>query len=179
MLRYNFLSFYKGESNEQSAKECYNAIEQALGDLGILTPLTLIGALATVRVECGRSFKPVVEIASGEVYEGRKDLGNTQVGDGVRFKGRGYIQLTGRDNYKTYGEKLGIDLVNNPDLTLQPEVSAKILALYFKNRAVNVACNNNDWLEVRKKINGVNRSTGLPNGWNEFESVVNQYLKKL
>lgn len=173
MLRFHFLSFYKGSPIEVDARICYEAIEKALGDEGILTPLTLLGALATIRVEVGRSFKPVLEIASGDAYEGRRDLGNTQVGDGRRFKGRGWIQITGRANYETFGRRIGVDLINNPDLALTVENSAKILAAYFKDRNVHQWCNQRDWRMVRIRVNG-----GL-NGFDTFMLVVNQFLNKL
>jgi hypothetical protein len=173
MLKYHFLSFYRNQPVEKNASECYDVIEKALGDDGILTPFTLLGALATIRVEVGRNFKPVLEVASGDAYEGRASLGNTQPGDGRRFKGRGYIQLTGRANYTYYGNKLGLDLVNNPDLALDPVISARILSLYFKDRKVNEACNFRDWRRVRILVNG-----GL-NGHSTFISVVNQFLVKL
>jgi len=171
MLLSHFLSFYK--PNDTNARECYLAIENALYEEKILTPLTLIGALATVRVECGRSYKPVTEFASGEAYEGRTDLGNTEVGDGVRFKGRGYIQITGRANYATYGKRIGVDLLSNPELALDVKNSAKILVMYFKDRKVNVACDAKDWEFVRRKVNG-----GL-NGYKEFLDIINQFLTKL
>lgn len=56
------------------------------------------------------------EIASGAAYEGRADLGNTQKGDGVRFKGRGLIQTTGRKNYQDFKDKFGVDVINHPEL---------------------------------------------------------------
>lgn len=176
MLKSQFLSFYKGTPNETSASLCYDAIEKALFEQGILSRNTLIGALATIRVEVGKAYKPIEEYASGEAYEGRASLGNTQAGDGKRFKGRGFIQLTGRFNYTHYGTVLGIDLVNNPELALDINNSAKILALYFKERSCNIACDNNDWLSCRKKVNGVN-ANGMPNGWESFKSVVDQFIK--
>lgn len=168
-LRSHFLSFYP--DSRTSADACYIAVSEALDEQGILTPLTLIGALATVRTEVGRKFLPIREIASGEAYEGRLDLGNTQPGDGVRYAGRGLIQLTGRDNYKRYGDKLGINLVDNPDLALDMVVSAKILAIYFKDRRVNEACNAQNWLLARRLVNG-----GF-NGYDTFKRVVDAYLK--
>ena len=173
MLKYHFLSFYRGSSVENDARICYDAIEKALGDEGILTPLTLLGALATIRVEVGRSFKPVLEIASGDAYEGRRDLGNTQAGDGRRYKGRGWIQITGRSNYDIFGKRIGVDLINNPDLALTVENSAKILAAYFKDRRVHEFCNQRDWRMVRIRVNG-----GL-NGFDTFMLVVNQFLNRL
>jgi len=173
MLLSHFLSFYKGQSNEQSARECYLAVEHALWEERILTPLTLIGALATVRVEVGKNYKPIREFASGEAYEGRLDLGNTEPGDGIKYVGKGLIQLTGRANYANYGKRLGVDLLGNPDLALDLKVSAKILAMYFKDRKVNVACDAKDWEFARRKVNG-----GL-NGYSEFIKVINQFLSKL
>lgn len=167
MDKSTFLKFYKGSVD---AETCYVLVTDALKDLGIYTPDTLLGAVATVRIECGRAFKPILEYASGSAYEGRSDLGNTIKGDGIKYKGRGYIQLTGRANYDHYGKILGFDLVGNPDLALSPLLSAKILALYFKERKVDVACNKRDWKEVRHLVNG---------GYNnlaDFLSVVSQYL---
>ncbi len=68
------------------------------------------------------------EFADGSAYEGRRDLGNTQAGDGPRYKGRGFVQLTGRNNYTKYAQILGIDLVGNPELAADPQYAAKILA---------------------------------------------------
>jgi predicted chitinase len=177
MLKSQFLSFYKGTPYEKPAGESYDVIEKALFEQGILSRNTLIGALATVRVEVGRDFKSKKEFSSGEQYEGTTTLGNTQPGDGAKYKGRGFIQLTGRYNYTSYGNKLGIDLVNNPDLALETEIAGKIFALYFKEKNVQEACDSGDWLTARKKVNGVNPSTGKPNGWNEFQNIINQFVK--
>lgn len=184
-----FLGLCKGQNNLANAEVAWDAIYNAFLNLPCPTcgsasatvhPLVMAGALATVRVECGRSYLPVVEYASGQAYEGRIDLGNTQPGDGVRYKGRGYIQITGRHNYATYGAKIGVDLINNPELALDVTNSAKILAHYFTDRKVVQACVAGDWLTVRKLVNGVNRKTGLPNGWDEFKakpsSIINQFL---
>lgn len=165
-----FLRFYKGTPNEKSASDCFDAISKALVVIGILTELTLIGALATVRVEVGRAFKPIEEQSSGQAYEGRKDLGNYVPGDGVKYKGRGFIQLTGRANYESYGKKFSIDLVCHPELALDIETSAMILAQYFKDRGVNKSCDASDWTKARKLVNGGT------NGLTEFLSVINQYI---
>jgi putative chitinase len=68
---------------------------------------------------------------------GAKNLGNTQEGDGWTFRGRGFTQLTGREAYETMGNKLGIDLVNKPELAADPEIAAKIAVQYWKDRVVS------------------------------------------
>lgn len=164
------MSFYNGTPEGPSASACYDAIQAALMTLGIYTDLTMAGAMATVRVETAKTFAPIEEYDSGQQYEGRHDLGNDVPGDGVKFKGRGYIQLTGRFNYETYLHKLGVDLIGNPALALDPATSAKIFAQYFKDRGCNVACNNLQWTKCRQLVNGGT------NGLDVFLSVINQYL---
>ena len=89
-----------------------------------------------------------------------------QPGDGAKYHGRGYIQITGRANYRSYGQKLGVDLENNPELALDPTISAKILACYFKDWGVATAAKVGDWRKVRKLVNG-----GY-NGWDVFSKYV-------
>ena len=76
-------------------------------------------------------FKHMEEIASGEKYEGRKDLGNTQKGDGKKYKGRGPVQVTGRDNYRKIYEEFFIpnglgeyNIVENPELGSDPRIGS-------------------------------------------------------
>lgn len=173
MTKSAFISFYTGTPYEKGAGECYDAIEKALKNEGICSPFVLLGALATVRVEVGKSFKPIEEIGTGAQYEGRADLGNQVPGFGRKYRGRGYIQLTGYYNYKNYGDRIGIDLVCRPELALEMDNSARILATYFKERGVSRACEEKDWYRVRKLVNG-----GL-NGYAIFLSVINQYISKL
>ena len=99
-------------------------------------------------------FRTTEEFASGKEYNGRKDLGNTQPGDGPRFKGRGLLQLTGRANYADYGKALGVDLVNNPTLAAQPALSLKIACEYWKRRNINADCDRDDAQAVTRKVNG-------------------------
>lgn len=140
-------------------------IAKALAQAGMTDKNTIIAALATIKTETG-SFQPIPEYSSGAEYNGRADLGNTQPGDGPRFKGRGYIQLTGRANYTSYGQKLGVNLVNNPDLALQPDVAAKVLVQYFKDHNIPAMAQAGNWMGVRKAVNG-----GL-NGWGTFIGAV-------
>jgi predicted chitinase len=94
------------------------------------------------------------EIASGKAYEGRKDLGNTQKGDGVKYKGHGAIQITGRANHKACGEALGLDLINNPLLITLPEHTFRAAGWYWASRGLNALADRNDIRAITKKVNG-------------------------
>ena len=86
--------------------------------------------LATVKHETADTFQPIRE-RGGEKYfqryEGRKDLGNVYQGDGVKFHGRGYVQITGRTNYERASRVVGVDLLSDPDRAMQPKIAVKIL----------------------------------------------------
>jgi predicted chitinase len=82
-----------------------------------------------------------------------KILGNKQIGDGEKYHGRGFIQLTGRDNYRMASQSLGIDLLNDPDLAERPDVAAKIAIWYWKTRVKPYINNFNDTKAVTQKIN--------------------------
>lgn len=92
--------------------------------------------LAQIGHESAR-FVYTEEIASGKAYEGRKDLGNTQVGDGIKFKGRGLIQITGRNNYTEISKAWGIDFINNPKLLSTPEYAVKSACWWWNKRGLN------------------------------------------
>jgi hypothetical protein len=145
-------------------------VEGALESRGMPDTTVKIGAIATIAVETARTFRPIDEFGDDEyftrMYEGRADLGNTRKGDGARYHGRGYIQLTGRSNYRGYGDKLGFPLEKRPELAKTPEVAAAVLADYFKSRGVDKSALQRDWESVRRKVNG-----GL-NGWDPFRIVV-------
>jgi peptidoglycan hydrolase-like protein with peptidoglycan-binding domain len=146
-------------------------LEQALNECGLTDRASTIAAIATIGTEVP-AFLPISEYGGPayftKMYEGRKDLGNTQPGDGARYHGRGFIQLTGRANYRAYGAKLGLPLEQNPDLALQPDVAARILAQYMKDHGIGTLAAKGDWQGVRKAVNG-----GL-NGWDRFSTLVQQ-----
>lgn len=101
-------------------------------------------------------FKTLREYATGKAYEGRRDLGNTQPGDGVRFKGRGIFQTTGRANYLQLGIKKGRrDLfINAPELLEQPEYAVWSACEYWSTRGLNDAANHADSDILKKKFKG-------------------------
>ena len=139
----------------------------------ITTNLRLAHFLSQCAHESG-NFKWVVELASGKAYEGRKDLGNTQPGDGVKFKGRGYIQLTGRANYDKFSKFVNEDCVSNPDLvsTKYPMLSA---AYFFDKNKLWKICDLGSTDEVVEKVSRrVNGGTnGLLDRQQKFDKIWN------
>src|SRR5690349_21071754 len=128
-------------------------LNQAMQEFQIDTPLRQAAFIAQVAHESG-SLRYVKEIASGEAYEGRKDLGNTHEGDGVRFKGRGLIQTTGRSNYLACGLALGVDLVDAPELLESPEMACRSAGWFWESRGLNALADKEDFKLITKKING-------------------------
>jgi len=100
-------------------------------------------------------FKTTVEYASGKAYNGRADLGNRPgTNDGVTYKGRGLIQLTGRSNYATMGKKLGVDFINNPNLAAQFPYAAITAAQFWSDKNLNVYADVGDINAITRRING-------------------------
>jgi peptidoglycan hydrolase-like protein with peptidoglycan-binding domain len=124
-------------------------------------------ALGTIRAETG-SFQPISEgisrfntSAGGHpfnLYDNRSDLGNQGPPDGASFKGRGFVQLTGRANYTKFSAELGMGdkLVVQPDLANDPQIAAQLLALFLKDKeaAIRRALANNDLATARRLVNG-------------------------
>ncbi|HEY0839635.1 MAG TPA: glycoside hydrolase family 19 protein [Vulgatibacter sp.] len=102
----------------------------ACEEAGIDTRLRLAAFLAQIGHESGE-LRYWEELASGIAYEGRRDLGNTQPGDGIRYKGRGPGQLTGRKNYRAAGKALGIDLEADPQRASAVEVGFRVAGWYW------------------------------------------------
>lgn len=120
---------------------------------GITDPTELAMFMAQMSHESG-SFRYAEEIHDGSDYEGSSILGNNQPGDGPRFKGRGYIQLTGRWNYGHYGKMVGVDLVNNPQLAADPDIAAAVAIAYYMDRVDRDAARRGDVKSVTYAING-------------------------
>ncbi|HYO63823.1 MAG TPA: peptidoglycan-binding protein [Pyrinomonadaceae bacterium] len=135
----------------------YPFLVAAMVEFDITTPLRIAAFVAQLAHESAE-FRFMEEIwgptAAQKRYEGRKDLGNTQPGDGFRFKGRGPIQITGRANYTKYGKLLGIDLVDNPALAATPEVGFRTAGLYWKMNNCNALADQQKFIAITKAING-------------------------
>lgn len=126
-----------------------------------------IAILATVRVETGgrvasQIFSPIKEEGSFNYFvqhywdnvHVRTMLGNQSDVDAIRYIGRGFVQITGRDNYAHFGQEIGVNLLDRPDEALEANTAALILAVFFKERGCVTAANAKDWDLVRKHVNG-------------------------
>jgi putative chitinase len=101
------------------------------------------------------SLRYTEEIADGSAYEGRRDLGNTEPGDGRRFKGRGLIQLTGRANYTAYSEDTGVDYVASPEkVASDPFVAVDVACWFWTRKGLNAFADQDDARAITKRING-------------------------
>ena len=142
-------------------------VMEAMSAVGLGDKNMVLMALATIRAETG-NFTPLSEFKSRfntapggppfGLYDNRRDLGNQGPPDGASFKGRGYIQLTGRANYKEHGAAIGMgnELVTNPDLANQPDIAARLLASFLKSKEAKIrnALSKNDLRTARKLVNG-------------------------
>ena len=162
IIRLNFGSL------SQDAVDNINLIVETCEKYRLTYPQTAY-VLATTYHETGGTMKPIKEYGSNKYLSkydtGRlaKALGNTpQVdGDGIKYAGRGYVMITGYYNYKFAGEQLGIDLINNPDLALEPKYAAEILVKgskegWFTSKKLSDYINDKkkDLLGARRCING-------------------------
>lgn len=141
---------------DEAVAELAGQIQQVMANRAIDTPLRQAHFLAQIGHESGElRFRQ--EIASGEAYEGRRDLGNSQPGDGPRFKGRGLIQLTGRANYSAYGKAIGreAELLANPALVASdPELCVDVAGWFWAKRELNGLADLDDLTSITRRING-------------------------
>ena len=129
------------------------ALNAAMAEFDINTPARQASFLAQLAHESGQLLY-VRELASGAAYEGRKDLGNVQPGDGVRFRGRGLIQVTGRTNYAACGKALGLDLLAQPALLEQTVNACRSAGWFWQSRGLNALADAGDQVAVTRRING-------------------------
>lgn len=117
------------------------------------TKLRTAAFLAQIGHESGQ-LRYVEELASGAAYEGRKDLGNTLPGDGVKYKGRGLIQITGRANYALLSKEFGVDFLSSPVLLSSPEWAVKSAFWFWSKNNLNALADMSDFRQLTKRING-------------------------
>lgn len=128
-------------------------LNDAMIEASIATPRRAAAFLAQLAHESAE-LRSWLEGASGSLYEGRRDLGNLFPGDGPKFKGRGPIQLTGRENYRAAGDALGLNLEASPELAAEPEVGFRVAGWYWRTRGCNALADANDFDRITRRING-------------------------
>src|SRR5262249_4748103 len=91
-----------------------------------------------------------------DLYDFKRELGNNAVGDGERYKGRGFVQLTGKANYIKFGGDIGVNLITDPDQANEPRTAAKLLAAFLRAQRARIenALDANDFAEARRAVNG-------------------------
>lgn len=169
-------AMFPEKASKANAHRYFPLVRFALERFHIHRPELQLVAYATIRAESA-GFRPLTEFRSryntiriplelnphqgGRTdysrYEFRRNLGNTRPGDGSRFIGRGFIQLTGRANYTRYGQRIGMpQLVDEPELANRAEVAALVLAAYIdEHRArITAALARGDLKAVRRSVNG-------------------------
>jgi putative chitinase len=132
-------------------------LEAAMAEFDINTPARQAAFLAQIGHESG-GLHWTTEIwgptPAQARYEGRKDLGNTVIGDGYRFRGRGLLQTTGRANYADTGAALGVDLLVAPEQLALPALAARSAAWFWKAHGLNELADVGDFKRVTLRING-------------------------
>ena len=128
-------------------------LNQTMEEFEINTPQRIRMFLAQLGHESGQ-LRYVEELASGQAYEGRVDLGNLSAGDGVKYKGRGLIQITGKRNYLLCGLALDLPLLEQPTLLAQLPHSCRSAGWFWQNNNLNALCDLNLFEKLTKRING-------------------------
>lgn len=132
----DFLKQVMPQSTEANRQKYIEWLNYFMPKYGIDTNKEVAAFIAQIGHESGQ-LRYVEELASGKAYEGRKDLGNTQVGDGIKFKGRGLIQITGRANYTQLSKDLGEDFVKNPSLLSTPKYAVQSACWFWNKNKLN------------------------------------------
>jgi putative chitinase len=146
--------------------------------------------LATAHHETGRTMQPIHEFGGPEYLRKNYDvtgnkpdrarrMGNTRPGDGVRYAGRGYVQLTWKMNYERMGKKLGVDLVGSPDLAMRPDLAARIMRVgmeegLFTGLSLSdyLKATTTDYLNARRIINGMDKAALIAGHAREYEAAL-------
>jgi putative chitinase len=137
------------------AETYLDPLNAAMDEFDINTPDREAAFLAQLAHESG-SLRYVRELATGDAYEMRADLGNDRPGDGIRFKGRGLIQITGRANYRTCSTALfgDVRLLQHPELLEEPENAARSAAWFWQAKGLNALADVGAFRTITKRING-------------------------
>lgn len=149
----NELSLICQHAHTQTLARFEEPLRDAMVEFGINTPLREAAFIAQVAHESGE-FQYVKELASGAAYEGRAGLGNTQAGDGIRYKGRGLIQITGRANYAACANALSIECLERPELLELPVNACRSAGWFWALHKLNLLADLGDFPRITRSING-------------------------
>lgn len=139
--------------SRSQAKSIAAGLGEGFKKYEITSPKRAAAAVAQFAHESA-GFRASTEFASGAAYEGRKDLGNIHPGDGVKFKGRGRIMITGRTNYTAVSKAFGKDFVSNPTLLAQSPWADMASCWWWKNHGCNELADSGDFVALTRRING-------------------------
>lgn len=167
----------------QAQVDGLNALLAALEADSEVTDLRYVAyMLATTKHETAHTYLPIKEKGGAAYftrYDGRKDLGNTEPGDGARFCGRGYVQLTGRRNYRYFADNLGVALVDQPDLAMDPAIAYRIMSLgmregRFTGKKLSDYIGDGfcDYLHARRIINALDQAAKIDRYARAFEQIL-------
>jgi len=157
-----------------SVSKSWPLVCDALEKFDINTALVQVGLAATIAIETS-NFEPIKERrASAErqpvVWKAQERYWASN------FMGRGYIQLTWQKNYDAASKAIGVDILTNPDLVMEPEISALVAAWFFKTNGIHTFCNTKNWALVRKAVNGPNYDKDA-DGYARFLRYCNGLMK--
>ncbi|PBB69111.1 hypothetical protein CK228_07675 [Mesorhizobium sp. WSM4312] len=145
--------------------------------------------LATIRFETANSFSTVTEMGTDASLEGKygpdspfgSALGNTSPGDGARYRGRGYLQITGRNNYQFMGSALNIDLVDHPELAVDPQIAYRITSLAMfdgrftgKKLADYITADKADYYNARHVVGGLGHASDIADAAVKLEAILRE-----
>lgn len=163
MLASELVSMY-GKGREKEIFVIVRTMNPIMGLYGFDTLRRLRYFLAQVGHESG-GLRYTKEIASGKAYEGRKDLGNVIKGDGERYKGRGYLQITGRKNYTALQKDTGIPCVEHPEILEQPKYAILSALWYWRKNNLHIYADKDAFTALSKRINGGTNGLGDRLAW--------------
>lgn len=184
--RTKFFTAYRNYFNslDQSQVDGLNFLLDSFELFGaVWSSIPLIAdALATIKIETAHTYQPITELGPKhyfDKYDGRHNLGNNQPGDGYKYRGRGYVQITGRNNYTHFADITHADLINDPDEALRPEVSFSIMTHgmfngTFTGKKITDFINNSkkDYYNARQVINGHDRAKEIATIALNFETCL-------
>lgn len=153
LVTLDLLRGMSSRENPQIVAALVDPMNAWLPAVGVTSPPVLAIFLGQAAEETD-GFHTLTEYASGAAYEGRRDLGNTQAGDGMRFRGRGIFMITGRANYLAAGHAIGTNLVDHPELAADPAIAVRTACTYWASHDLTPLAAAGDIRAVTRRING-------------------------